>query len=58
MHTVTDSFASWMQDVDRAVARLCGLSAADLPDCCYHDMYDDEMTPSQAARAAIREAHS
>jgi len=51
-----DSFEAWMQKTDAALVRRCGMSSMDLPDCCYRDWYDDGVTPSEAAREAIREA--
>lgn len=50
------NFDSWMIQVDCECAKLCGLSAWDLPDYCYADAHEDGMTPRQAARAAIRAA--
>ncbi len=49
------SFEDWLNAVDRAVGRI-GLSYMDLPDCPYADWYEDELSPAQAAKLAIREA--
>ena len=50
------TFTEWMKAVDVQVAVLCGCSADDLPDYCYADAYEDDATPRQAARAAVRGA--
>ena len=52
-----NTFEEWIKEVDRELVRRCGLSHKDLPDCCYHDWYDDGATPSQAASDAIAEAN-
>lgn len=49
-------FALWMADVNDEVEKLLGLSVYDLPDCCYRDWFEDGMSPSAAARKAIRYA--
>jgi hypothetical protein len=47
----------WRAAVDVEVDRLVGLSSHDLPDCPYRDWFeDDDMTPQEAARRAVREA--
>jgi len=48
-------FQVWMAKVDAALERKLGLSSMDLADCCYHDWFDDGLTPSQAARMALAE---
>jgi hypothetical protein len=50
------TFDDWMSAVNAAVERLAGLSADDLPDVCYRDWYDDDVSPVSAARRAIRSA--
>ena len=53
---LTQNFDDWKRAVDDAVGRLTGLSADDLPDVCYRDWYDDDVSPVVAARRAIRNA--
>ena len=54
---IEKSFEHWKEDVNRAVEILsCGLSADDLPDVCYRDWYDDDVSAVSAARRAIRNA--
>jgi hypothetical protein len=48
------TFDEWMIAVDNACLSLCGMSVHDLPDVCFSDMWEDDCTPRQAARAAIR----
>ncbi len=50
------SFEAWMRAVDKEIDGLCGMSSADLPDVCYQDWYDDEVTPKQAAKRAMKNA--
>lgn len=52
--TTDEKFDVWMAKVDAAVEKKIGLSVYDLPDLCYRDMFDDGVTPSQAARMAIK----
>lgn len=50
------TFDEWMKVVDYTVAERTGLSAFDLPDCPYHDWYDDGVRPASAAARAIKNA--
>ena len=52
----TPTFEGWMQRVDALVWRLAGLSAMDLPDSTYRDMYDKRTRPCWAAKRALRRA--
>jgi len=49
-------FDTWMSKVKAEVQKLSGVSADDLPDVAYHDWYDDGVTPSRAARRAVKNA--
>ena len=53
MSGTNGSFDLWMQRVDAAVQRQVGVSVYDLPDCCFRDWYDDDLTPNEAAEVAI-----
>ena len=50
------TFEQWMKKVDRIIGERVGLSYLDLADQPYRDWYDDGMTPSEAASAAIEDA--
>ena len=50
------TFEQWLKEVDEAVQAKCYLSIHDLPDCPYHDWYDDGKTVKGAASAAVRMA--
>jgi hypothetical protein len=50
------SFGAWMARVDEALVRKVGVSSADLPDLAYRDLYDQGVTPEEAADAAIENA--
>lgn len=50
------NFEDWMAEVDAVVSNRCGLSADDLPDCCYRDWFEDGVSPRAAASMAISEA--
>jgi hypothetical protein len=56
MKTTSKNFENWMRAADEACAKKTGLSIHDLPDCPYHDWYEDGYTPAQAASKAIRYA--
>ena len=46
------TFDAWMAAVDAACWKRYGLSVHDLADCPFADWYDDDMSPSTAAREA------
>ena len=47
-------FDDWMSAVDNYLSEsLCGLTSDDLPDACYYDMWEDGMTPKEAANSVI-----
>lgn len=49
------SFVEWMKLVDVKIAeKLFGMNSRDIPDCPYHDWYDDGVSPATAAARAIR----
>jgi hypothetical protein len=52
------SFDAFMAAVDEVLVRKCGVSSADLPDCCYRDWFDGGMTAGEAADNAIEESMS
>ena len=49
-------FDIWMAKVNAIISAKYGLSSDDLPDVCYADWYEDEVSPTSAARRAIRYA--
>lgn len=51
------TFKAWMQAVDEAIIASVGLGYMDLPDCCFHDWFDDGYTVREAARLAIKNAN-
>lgn len=48
------TFDAWMKLVDSLIQRKCGMSAYDLPDCAYHDWYDDGKSAASAAAKAVK----
>lgn len=46
-------FAAWLSKVDAEVERRSGVSVFDLSDYCLRDAFDDGVSPSSAARAAL-----
>jgi hypothetical protein len=48
-----DDFDRWMNEVDRQLDRICGLSHHDLADQCYRDWFDDGVSAEEAARDAL-----
>lgn len=51
------TFDEWMAAVDAAIVVKVGLGRDDLPDCPYHDWWEDGVTPKGAATKAIRRAN-
>ena len=43
-------FTSWLRKVDRILMQRLGLGVFDLRDACWRDMYDDEISPTEAAQ--------
>lgn len=48
------SWEDWKKRVDAYLVRETGMTADDLPDCCYRDWYDDGVAPILAAKRAIK----
>ena len=51
------TFEEWMKEVNHYISRVVFLTSDDLPDCCYRDWYDDNVTPKTAAKRAIKSAN-
>jgi hypothetical protein len=54
--TSETAFKKWMTEVDVAVGARAFVSAYDLPDQPYRDWFEDDMSPDEAAVAALEEA--
>ena len=50
------SFDMYMSAVNRILSDAVMLSAHDLPDIAYYDMYNDGVSPAEAAQEALIEA--
>jgi hypothetical protein len=50
------AFKKWMAEVDIAVGGRAFVSVYDLPDQPYRDWFEDEMSPDEAAVAALKDA--
>lgn len=48
------TFAEWMNEVDRIVEALVGLSWSDLEDFGWRDAFDKGWSEDRAARAALK----
>ena len=46
-------FGEWMREVDDILLARVGVTSADLPDQCYRDLYDEGISPGEAAREAL-----
>ena len=51
-----DPFEMWKAEVDDCLVRKVGVSSDDIPDICYHDLFDTGCTPDEAADLAIENA--
>lgn len=47
------TFEEWMEAVDQEVFRLVSCSVHDLADFCSRDLYEDCVTPEEAALEAL-----
>jgi len=47
------TFKQWMGAVDAIISRRIGMTSSDLADTTYWDMWNDEMTPAEAADEAL-----
>lgn len=51
------SFATWLRGVDMVLARrFHGMGHLDLPDWCWRDMFDAEISPVEAVDEFVLEA--
>jgi hypothetical protein len=50
------AFEQWMLHVNNAMAKLCGMTADDLPDYDYHQAFEEGRLPRVTARQAVRAA--
>lgn len=51
-----EGFDAWMSKVNAEVRKLSSMDVGDLSDVPYRDWYDDGVSPSRAARRAIKNA--
>ena len=51
-----ETFNAWMKNVDNVVHALALVSVYDLPDMNFRDAYDDNATPWQMGKEALRYA--
>jgi hypothetical protein len=47
------TFQQWLEHVDDEISAICGLSHNDLGDQCWHDWFDDELSPKEAAMLCL-----
>tara|TARA_B100000941_G_C28479832_1_gene541460 strand:+ start:1053 stop:1244 length:192 start_codon:yes stop_codon:yes gene_type:complete len=50
------NFDIWMKEVDRELVTSCGLDSNDLPDVYYMGMFEDKVSPMEAAQDALENA--
>jgi hypothetical protein len=51
------TYEQWKESANDAAFRITGLTLDDLPDVPLADWFEDGLTPTQAARRAIRYAN-
>ena len=49
------SFEEWMEQVDRVIAKICGLGYMDLADWHYWDAWNDGISAEEAAFSVLEE---
>lgn len=47
------TFEEFMREVDREIAKVCGLGHSDLADFLYYDAYESEEDPADVAREVL-----
>lgn len=47
------TFHEWMRQIDVILFSRFEVTSADLADACYRDMFEDELTPQEAAEEAL-----
>jgi len=50
------TYDRFMEHVDSLLVSMCGMDSSELPDYHYRDDYEDDVSPKNAARGAIRRA--
>ena len=45
-----ETFQSWMRKVNRVISNRIGVDTNDMPDVCARDLFEDELTPEEAAQ--------
>lgn len=53
--TTDDGYAAWLDKVDAITESLAGVAQSELPDWPSRVMFDDGISPDEAARHAITE---
>ena len=53
MTSSSTAFRSWMRRVDQLLVDSLGLDSQDLVDRCWRDMFDDGVSPREAASDII-----
>ena len=51
-------FKAYMQRVDAALVKACGMPSECLPDYCYYDSFQDDVPPNECAQDALEYART
>lgn len=49
------TFEQWMKKVNAKLVATCGLESSDLADIAYYDLFEDGLSPAEAAKEALAE---
>ena len=52
-----DSFQVWMKKVNAAIEAKCGMTADEIEDTNYSEMWERGVTPKSAAAKAVKQAN-
>jgi hypothetical protein len=52
---IYETFKQWLAAVDDKLVAKSGLGVRDLADQPYHDWYDDDMSPTEAAEQVLED---
>lgn len=54
-NVTTSEFVLWKNQVNEELVQVCGLVSDDMPDADYYGMFEDGLSPREAAHQVIAE---
>ncbi len=53
---MTDTYETWMKNVDVHLVKMCGMAHDDLNDAMWYDYFESELSPLEAIETALDDA--